>query len=457
VTVAKLDRNPVLLVALLSLPLVGVVALLVAPEADATWEHHPSHFWLVLIAAALNGGLAYATGSAARRHADARLFLVSMAFLTAAGFLALHALATPRVLLDGLNAGFEMATPVGLLLAGGFALASSADLGDAARRAAVIGRAAYIRSGVLALMGLWAVLSLTGTPPLDDTTRLDRLSPGLIAVGAVGVAAYGVAVARYLGLYRRRRSTLVLGILVGFVLLAEAMAVSVVGRNWQLSWWEWHLLMLAAFAVIAYSAHAQWHEERFSDLYADSGEGADRELTVLFADLAGFTSFSERHSPAQVSAMLNEYFEVAIPPIVRRLGGEIDRIVGDALMVTFNKHDDQPDHAERAAAAGLEIQRATASLAAEREGWPRFRVGVNTGVATVTVLGTEGGRTRTVIGDVVNVASRIEGKAPAGGVAVGEATAARLAGASLRSLGAIEVKGREQPVVIYRLEGLDRD
>jgi adenylate cyclase len=130
---------------------------------------------------------------------------------------------------------------------------------------------------------------------------------------------------------------------------------------------------------------------------------------VLFADLQGFTSFSERHDPRQVSDMLNHYFEVVIPPIVQRYGGDVDRIVGDALMVTFNRRGDQPDHALQAARAALAIQSATAFVAAEHPGWPRFRVGVNTGEAAVGVVGAAGARTHTAIGDAVNLAARLAG------------------------------------------------
>jgi hypothetical protein len=90
--------------------------------------------------------------------------------------------------------------------------------------------------------------------------------------------------------------------------------------------------------------------------------------------------------------MLNTYFQVVVPPVVRRHGGDVDRIIGDALMVTFNKRGDQPDHAWRAAAAGLAMQDATARVADTHAGWPRFRVGVNSGRASVSLLGTEGGR-----------------------------------------------------------------
>ena len=105
----------------LALPLGGLLLLLAAPSADFHWEHHPSHFWLVLITAAVSTTLAFATSGIALKRADARLFLVSLSFLAAAGFLTLHALATPGVLLDGPNQGFTIATPVGLALSAFFA------------------------------------------------------------------------------------------------------------------------------------------------------------------------------------------------------------------------------------------------------------------------------------------------------------------------------------------------
>jgi adenylate cyclase len=260
-----------------------------------------------------------------------------------------------------------------------------------------------------------------------------------------------VAAARYVALWRRRPSLMLLSMTAAFVLLAEAMVAVVFARNWQLSWWEWHLLMLAAFGLVALGARLQWHEERFADLYLDDTTAGSREMSVLFADLQGFTTFSENHEPAEVTAMLNTFFEVAVPPVVRSFGGDIDRIIGDALMVTFNKRGDQPDHARRAAGAGLALQEATAQVVAEHPGWPRFRVGINSGPVLVSLLGTEGGRTHTVIGDTVNVASRIEGKAPGGAVAIGPATKALLPDAHTESLGLIELKGKAVPLEVHRL------
>jgi len=115
-------------IGVLALPLAGLGLLLAAPTADAHWEDHPAHFWLVLVVAGVSVVLGLLASEAARRLDDARLFFVSMTFLASAGFLGLHALATPGVLLNGKNTGFVIATPVGLLAAGAFAAASALDL-----------------------------------------------------------------------------------------------------------------------------------------------------------------------------------------------------------------------------------------------------------------------------------------------------------------------------------------
>jgi adenylate cyclase len=236
------------------------------------------------------------------------------------------------------------------------------------------------------------------------------------------------------------------------VLLAEASIAVAFGRNWHASWWEWHLLMLFAFGAIAVAARREDPEERFSDLYLDHTAAGTREVSVLFADLAGFTTFSEDREPREVSEMLNAYFEVAIPPIVRQHGGEIDRLIGDAIMATWGTRGDQPDHAERAVSAAAALQMETARLAAEHPDWPRFRAAVNTGEALVGVVGAESGRSYTVIGDTVNVASRLESRAPTGGVVVGGATLRAVPGLRATSLGEIEVKGKRERVDAYLLE-----
>ena len=438
-------------IAALALPLLGLVLLLAAPDADVQWEHHPSHFWLVLAAGVTSAALAFSTSAVALRRSDARLYLVSLAFLSAAGFLGLHALSTPGVLLDAPNQGFAVATPIGLLLSSLFAAASALPLRP--ERARALMRHAHLLRGVLlGAMGVWAAWSLLSVPPLDDPTPVERATGVLLVVPVVAVVLYAFAAARYLAMVLHSGSPILVGVTSAWVLLAEASVAVAFGRNWHASWWEWHLLMLVAFGAIAVVARREDAEERFSDLYLDHTAAGTREVSVLFADLAGFTSFSEGRQPREVTAMLNAYFEVAIPPIVREHGGEIDRLIGDAIMATWGTRGDQPDHAERAVNAAAALQMETARLAAEHPDWPRFRAAVNTGEALVGVVGAESGRSYTVIGDTVNVAARLESRAPTGGVVVGGATLRAVPGLRATSLGEVEVKGKRERVDAYLLE-----
>jgi adenylate cyclase len=437
--------------AAVTLPLAGLVLLLAVPDADVQWEHHPSHFWLVLTAALTSAALALSTSGVALRRADARLFLVSLAFLSAAGFLALHALATPGVLLEGPNQGFVAATPVGLLVAALFAAASALPLPDSRARA-VIRHAQALRAGLLALMAVWAALSLGGVPPLDDPTPVERATAELVIPALAAVPLYCFAGIRYLSMAVRSGSSILLAVASACVLLAEAMVAVAFARTWHSTWWEWHLLMLFAFGAIAWSARREERAERFSDLYLDETAAGKRDVSVLFADLEGFTSYAHGRDPREVSEMLNELFAAAIPPIVDAHGGEVDRLLGDAIMATWGTRGDQPDHARRAVEAALALQRETERLAADHPGWPRFRAAVNTGEAMVGVIGAESGRSYTVIGETVNLASRLESQAPAGRVVIGAQTLTALRGARVQSLGEVPVKGQGEPVEAYLLE-----
>jgi class 3 adenylate cyclase len=152
--------------------------------------------------------------------------------------------------------------------------------------------------------------------------------------------------------------------------------------------------------------------------------------------------------------MLNECFAAAVPAVKTPYGGDVDRIIGDALMVTFNKRGDQPDHAKRAAGAGLALQKATARLLEDHPDWPRFRVGINSGTVSVSLLGAQGGRTHTIVGDTVNIAARIESQAPAGGVAIGPDTKALLPEAVTTPLGDLQLKGKRDPLAVHVLTAL---
>ena len=434
-------------------PLLLLVLLLARPAIDGDWENHPAHFWLVLGAALVATALGFSVATAARRRRDARLFLISLAFVASAAFLGLPALATPGVLL-GPNAGFELATPVGLLLAALFAAAASLELrSERAEGVLRLAPALLVSLGVI-VVG-WATISLAELPPLDDPLAAEELDGWQLVLAALGVALFGIAAFGFLRLHQRRQERFVLAFALAFVLLAEAMVVIAWARNWQVSWWEWHVLMLASFLLIAFVARAEWHEERFSALYLDETLAGAREVSVILADLAGYTEFTERHAADDVAAMLNDYYGRIIP-LMERAGGEVHQIVGDELMVIFGKDASVSDHAFRAARAALVLQRVAQRTAAEHDDWPRFRVGVSSGEVHAGLVGaTTGHRKHGVVGDVVNLAARLQAAAPVGGVLIGEATFRELGGRALvEPTAPMRLKGIRDPVNAYLLHQL---
>jgi class 3 adenylate cyclase len=182
--------------------------------------------------------------------------------------------------------------------------------------------------------------------------------------------------------------------------------------------------------------------------------GAVAEVTVLFADLRGFTPFSEQAPPERVVAMLNEYFGRAVPVLLAH-GGSVTQFVGDALMALFNAPTRQPNHALRAARAALGMQQAVEQAAVQEPGWPLFRVGVNTGPALVGNIGSAELRSFTAIGDTVNLAARLEELAEVGQVVIGPAAHRAIADRAVaHPLEEVEIRGKRQRVTAWVLDGL---
>jgi len=193
-------------------------------------------------------------------------------------------------------------------------------------------------------------------------------------------------------------------------------------------------------------------------LLADPGQaalgGAMVDVTALFADLRGFTAFSERSSPQEIVVMLNRYFGVATPSVLGH-GGTVVQFVGDALLALFNAPARQPDHPLRAARAALAMQRSIEEIAEGNPGWPRFRVGVNTGSALVGNIGSTEMRSFNAMGDAINVAARLQSIAEPGQVVIGAATLSGIEqAAEVQPLGELNVKGRQEPVSAYILTAL---
>jgi adenylate cyclase len=449
----QLGRGAVIAaVAAVTAPLLLLTVLRLWPALDLRWDNQPAHFWIVLAASAVATALGYTVTVAARRRRDARLMVISLAFISGAGFLGLHALATPGVLM-GPNAGFELATPVGLVVGSVFVAFSAVEFRpETAQR--IMARSTVLLRALVTVIVAWGVVSVAELPPLDEPLTDDSLLGWQLGLSGIGVLGYGAGSIGYLRLYRRRPTRFVFSVAVAFALLAVTMIVIAFAASWRISWWEWHVLMLVAFGLIGVVARQQWHEERFSDLYLEQTLAGTTEASILFADLQGFTSYSEAARPEQVQGMLRTYFSRLVP-LMGELGGEVHQLIGDAMMVVFNKQGDQPDHAMLAARAALAFQEEAAALADANPEWPRFRVGVNSGEVVAGVVGDHGHRKHDVIGDTVNLAARLEASAPVGEVVIGEGTRSQLPDdAHVEELHGLAVKGKTEPVTAFLLRDL---
>jgi class 3 adenylate cyclase len=646
----------------MALPMLALWLLLDHPKVDLAWDNRVAHFVLVLSAALVSVVLGALIARAARARDDARLWLVSLVFITTAGFFGLHALVTPGVLVATSDADFMLPTRMGLVLAGAVALASSITF-TPARNARLWSVRWPVLVLVCALMAFCGVLILSGLlDRVSDQALVEHTEQITALVGGVLFTAAALA---YFPIYRRRRAVVVMSVLTSFVLLAEASVALALGMSWHASWWLWHVLMTLAFCFIAYSARVQFRREgsarglfdslatqqtiadlrrdyaaaleamvdmlqrrergeqvspgaaatrladrfelseqqvavlkrgaealgaerervrklgslvavgressvihnedvlldrvmtaiidafpgdRFrlglvhagelsfshgaasrqtgvvelplivkgqvagvieahrpggsfadadiallrsfatqssialenarlyqnldglfhsymspavaSTLLADPDQaglgGAITEVTVLMADLHGFTTFAEATSPDQVVAMLNTYFGAAVP-VILETGGTVTQFLGDAVMAIWGAPVRQPDHAFRAARAGLAVHAAVEEAAAGHRDWPRFRVGVNTGPALVGNIGAAQMRHFTAIGDTINLAARLQSLAQPGQVVIGGSTSMALgAAARVSARGWVTVKGKRQPVrhcVLHELRG----
>jgi adenylate cyclase len=187
--------------------------------------------------------------------------------------------------------------------------------------------------------------------------------------------------------------------------------------------------------------------------------GEEIETTVLFADLEGFTLLSETMPPQALIKLLNDYF-TPMTRIIMAHQGTLDKYIGDALMALWGAPVPMPDHALRACGAAIEMERTMTGLQAQWQemGLPLLtaRLGLHTGPV---VAGNVGSRERfnyTVLGDTVNLASRLEGVNKAYGtrILLSEETARLVRDRLLvRELDLVQVKGRSQPVTIYELVG----
>jgi adenylate cyclase len=292
------------------------------------------------------------------------------------------------------------------------------------------------------------------------------------------------ALAGFLTFSFRALTSLVAGAALGFAYLA--------GAQLLFSSWRWNLQVLAPLLTIlstyiVVTSVRYFLEERrareirkmFSNyaterlvnaMVADPGlarlGGERREITVLFADIRGFTSFSEKHSAEEVVSLLNEYLG-AMSDIVFRWEGTLDKFIGDAIVAFWGAPLDQPNHAELALRCSLHminrVEELQSKWSAEGKVPWSIGIGLNSGEVIVGNIGAEGKKMDyTVIGDPVNLGARVESltRRMKSNILLTEFTLERIRGLisagtfghlAVRGMGMVTVKGKEDPVSVFQV------
>jgi adenylate cyclase len=187
------------------------------------------------------------------------------------------------------------------------------------------------------------------------------------------------------------------------------------------------------------------------------------ELTILFADVRGFTGISEALSPEALREYINEYLTDMSNIIRARHRGTLDKYIGDAIMAFWGAPMEDKEHARNGVLAALEMQRGCIALNQKfaARGWPPLRVGIglNSGPVRVGDMGSKVRRAYTAMGDPVNVASRLEGRTKSYGlgILVGEATRNLVKDVVFREIDKIKVKGKDEAITVYEPIGLESE
>jgi len=183
-------------------------------------------------------------------------------------------------------------------------------------------------------------------------------------------------------------------------------------------------------------------------------EVQELEVSVIFADIVGFTQMAEKMEPQLVSQLLNEYFS-RMADVVLEFDGTLDKFIGDCIMAVFGAPYPQEDHAERAVRVALEMRRRLNELNKELEKDPpiQMRMGINSGKVVAGPIGSHKRKEITVLGDTVNIASRIESMvAEAGQIVVGARTRELVADTfEVKDLGTVSLKGKKKAVGVFEV------
>ncbi|MBL8914230.1 MAG: adenylate/guanylate cyclase domain-containing protein [Archangium sp.] len=271
-----------------------------------------------------------------------------------------------------------------------------------------------------------------------------------------------------------RKSLLLVAVVLGYSLVTYALFTKGLKVDWVVPTLQ---LVVTAFGTIFLgylsvdreklkmrSTFSRYLGEEVMDVALENPDrlnrGEKREMTVLFSDIRGFTSLSEHMSPEKLADFINQYLS-PMTQIVFDEKGTLDKYIGDAVMAFWNAPLDQPDHALRACRAAVHMLARLEELKLEwrKAGYPELEIGIgiNTGQMVVGNMGSDVRVDYTVLGDSVNLGSRLEGTTKEYEVRtiISESTRAAVKdGIVTRRLGAVRVKGKKVPVGIYELRAL---
>lgn len=269
-------------------------------------------------------------------------------------------------------------------------------------------------------------------------------------------------------------------------LIVSVSIVALAAMNYMI-WIKGIMLPLASVLVltltiyVSYMAYGYLFESRskrqFTDLFGQyvppelvskmaedpqkyNMTGRKETLTVLFSDVVGFTSISERLNPQDLAQFINEYL-TTMSMAIRNTGGTLDKYIGDAIMAFWGAPVANSEHATQGVKAALVMQEKVLELQKIfiARGWPSISIGIglSTGEMTVGDMGSQVRRAYTVMGDAVNLGSRLEGitRQYAVGILVAEETARAAKGIVFREIDLVRVKGKENPIRIYQPLGIE--
>jgi adenylate cyclase len=279
--------------------------------------------------------------------------------------------------------------------------------------------------------------------------------PFLTAMSAIVLTAAAGLVVVALNLFAYTQANLVLPLASSLLLLISVFAINMIYGYFVESRTKRELTGLFGSYV-----PPKLVEEMSRNPRAYSMEGRREELTVMFSDVRGFTTISESLKPEDLAEYINGYL-TAMSLIIQNHRGTLDKYIGDAIMAFWGAPVPEASHAQLAVETAMEMQIELVKLNAsyKARGWPDMQIGigVSTGEMSVGDMGSKIRKAYTVMGDAVNLGSRLEGvtKKYGVGIIVSDATRKAVKGIVFRELDRIRVKGKDEPVAIY--EPLGRD